>query len=511
MLSEVNFLRDRRKSVGTFSPRDTIVLHPYGRYCNANKFAGEVDVFEAIDSVRARYPIDDDRIVVRGFSMGGASTWHLAVHDPGRWAAANPGAGFAETPKFARFFHGERLSPTWWEQKLFNWYDCPGWCENLWHCPTVAYSGELDTQKQAADVMAEAMRRAGLELVHVIGPGTKHAYHPQARDEVDRRIAALAAGGRDTLPETVRFTTYTLRYNRCAWLTVDGLEEHWKPARVEARRDPDGGLTIAAENVTALTIAIPAGKAPVRPADAGAIPVRFATGGAGAPQSVAVPAVTGSDRSWTASFHRGSNAWEAGAPASTGLRKTHGLQGPIDDAFMEPFLFVRPTGVSPHPAIEAWVRSELERAVREWRRQFRGDVRIKDDTAVSPADIANMNLVLWGDASSNGLIARIADKLPIRYEGERELRAGSKRFDASQVVPVLIYPNPLDPAHYVVLNSGFTFREHAYLSNSLQVPKLPDWALVDVRTPPSADWPGKIVAAGFFDEQWRLGPVNREP
>ena len=44
-LSEVNFLQQRRKQIGIFAPEDTIVLHPYGRYSNANKFAGETDVF----------------------------------------------------------------------------------------------------------------------------------------------------------------------------------------------------------------------------------------------------------------------------------------------------------------------------------------------------------------------------------------------------------------------------------------------------------------------------------
>jgi hypothetical protein len=61
-LSEVNFLRDRTTNPGTFTPADTIVLHPYGRYCNAFKFAGEVDVQEAIESVRKRYRIEDDRV-----------------------------------------------------------------------------------------------------------------------------------------------------------------------------------------------------------------------------------------------------------------------------------------------------------------------------------------------------------------------------------------------------------------------------------------------------------------
>ena len=74
--------------------------------------------------------------------------------------------------------------------------------------------------------------------------------------------------------------------------------------------------------------------------------------------------------------------------------------------------------------------------------------------------------------------------------------------------PILIYPNPLNPERYVVLNSGFTFREHAYMSNALQIPKLPDWAIVDVRTPPDGDWPGKIAAADFFDEEWQVRPAR---
>ena len=43
-------------------------------------------------------------------------------------------------------------------------------------------------------------------------------------------------------------------------------------------------------------------------------------------------------------------------------------------------------------------------------------------------------------------------------------------------------------------------------TNSMQNPKLPDWAVVQVGpdTPPTDESPGKVVAAGFFDEQWRL-------
>jgi hypothetical protein len=54
-----------------------------------------------------------------------------------------------------------------------------------------------------------------------------------------------------------------------------------------------------------------------------------------------------------------------------------------------------------------------------------------------------------------------------------------------------------------VLNSGFTFREYDYLNNARQIAKLPDWAVVDITTPPNPRYPGKIVTAGFFNEEWK--------
>src|ERR1022692_2701225 len=95
-LSEINFLADRERNPGEFAPRDTIVLHLYGRFCNASKFAGEVDLFEAMDAVKRHYPIDDNRILVRGFSMGGGSAWHIGTHYAGLWAAVAPGVVRAE-------------------------------------------------------------------------------------------------------------------------------------------------------------------------------------------------------------------------------------------------------------------------------------------------------------------------------------------------------------------------------------------------------------------------------
>ena len=97
-LSELSFLSGRQCSPGEFTPANAFVVHPYGRYCNANKFAGEIDLFEAIDDIKEHYPIDDDRLVMWGFSMGGAACWQFAVHYPSVWAAAAPGTALPRRP-----------------------------------------------------------------------------------------------------------------------------------------------------------------------------------------------------------------------------------------------------------------------------------------------------------------------------------------------------------------------------------------------------------------------------
>jgi hypothetical protein len=145
----------------------------------------------------------------------------------------------------------------------------------------------------------------------------------------------------------------------------------------------------------------------------------------------------------------------------------------------------------------------MKHAVTHWRQQFRGEAIVKDDKAITDADIAESNLVLWGDPSSNAVLAKIADKLPFRWTKEAVV-VGTKAFPAETHVPVLIYPNPLNPKKYVVLNSGFTFREYDYLNNARQVPKLPDYAVIDATTPMTSRGPGNVVTAGFFDETWQL-------
>ena len=88
-------------------------------------------------------------------------------------------------------------------------------------------------------------------------------------------------------------------------------------------------------------------------------------------------------------------------------------------------------------------------AIEQWRRHYRGETPVIDDSALTDKEIANKNLVLWGDPSSNQLLGRVADKLPIRWIAEK-IKVGDKTYDAASHAPALIYPNPLNPARYIV-------------------------------------------------------------
>ncbi len=493
-LSELKFIQQRRTSAGQFTPSDTIVLHPYGRFCNAFKFAGEVDVLEALAHAKTQYPIDDSRLSVRGFSMGGGGCWHLGAHLAGDWVAVAPGAGFAESLEYLGLARKNAMPPVY-EQALWGLYDATKYAGNLFNTTTVAYSGEIDKQKQAADIMERHLAAEGMILHHVIGPDTAHKYHPTAKAEIDDRVNAAAAKGRNPVPAKVRLVTRTLRYNRQAWIGVDGLEAHWQPARVEAHLDGKERIELTTENVSRLVLSMPPGVCPIQPNDSPSVVIDG---------DELTGARVRTDRSWESLFVKALDKWRAvGRFEFAGLAKRPGLQGPIDDAFMARFLMVRPTGQAQNPQVTEWANAQLGQALSDWELQFRATPLVKNDGAVSGNDITDCNLILWGDPGSNSLIDRIIDQLPITWN-ETTLHLGQAQAEPATHAPVLIYPNPLNPKRYIVLNSGFTFSRFGHMSNATQTPKLPDWALVDMRRPYNAGDPACITAAGFFDERWQL-------
>lgn len=208
---------------------------------------------------------------------------------------------------------------------------------------------------------------------------------------------------------------------------------------------------------------------------------------------------------------------------SSMLEKMPGLQGPIDDAFMGPFMIVTPESSLHDPArslVAEWAAREAAHFALRWEGLFRGAPRVKRAADVSAQDRADYNLVLFGTPKTNSLLGELfavhqdgsrRSGFPIGWN-ERRVCVDEARgsFDATTHVPVGIYPSPwtgLTPGstpRYVCINSGHTFREGHDTTNSNQNPKLPDWAVLRVDGPPTELAAGDLACCGFFDEWWRL-------
>lgn len=463
---------------------DCIRVNAFGRGNNSFRWAGETDVFEVIASVSKRYNIDPNRILLAGFSMGGAGSWQIGLHNSDLFCGLEIDAGV-----IGNRLNLNDLSPA---QKAVNagYGILVDHALNVFNIPLVGYAGENDAQLASSTSIREQLVREGytiektgpfrytgkdINALFLANPGQGHSHATgDTEKQIDEFAAANFTRGR-VVPDHIKFVTYTTRYNHSHWITVDGLQQHFERSTVDAERDAaKSAYTIKTANVSRLivsdttaahTIAIDGDTLNVKPAI-------------------------------TLLLVRNGGHWQTANPAAnTGLRKQHNLQGPLNDAFFESFLCVNPTGTPNHAIAGERAKQEQDRFAKMFTREFLGEARAKDDTAITDADIAANNLVLFGDPGSNTLIAKIAARLPINWTKD-SIVVGDKTYSAAEHMPVLIYPNPLNPQRYVVINSGLVAARGATAYG--------DYAILKVSKQADGSIAAETAAEGVFDEAWRL-------
>jgi pimeloyl-ACP methyl ester carboxylesterase len=482
-------------------------LEVFARGNNANHWAGEVDVFESIAAVERRFKIDPSRIVLRGFSLGGAGAWHLALHYPDRWAAAEIGAGTWPRRYLMMDTFAPHQRPT-----LRIWENMTEWALNAFNLPLAAHDGDSDTQVASippppagaptrgqlessirireqlaregypSDGEPNDLAAKGTSAIFLISENTGHSTSQKVRARLDAFLKEWTAKGLQS-PDRIRFLTHTTRYNKSFWISLDGLGKHYERADVDAQRNAARtSYQIKTTNVMRLVI---------READRAAeIQIDGQTLRVKPAREIALDKTAAG---WSVAS---SLKW-------TGLHKTHKLQGPIDDAFLDPFLLVRPTGTPWSGAANDLALRRLARFDRAYALNYRAHPRIKNDTDVTEADFARYNVVLFGDPGSNRWIGRLAGRTPLQWTRDA-VTLGGRTFTSADHLPVLVYPNPLAPSRYVVFNSGLTIAENSYRSD-YSMPTLGDVAVLKLK--PGSEDP-EIAAAGFFDEQWTLADFS---
>ena len=126
-------------SAGVVADQGQIQVDCFGRINGAGwHWAGEMDVFEAIAAVKKRFNIDDKRILLRGFSQGGEGAWHISLHYPDRFAAAEIGAGIVSRTAQRPGMKPYQLAT------LRIWENISEWALNIYNLPLAGHDGEQD-------------------------------------------------------------------------------------------------------------------------------------------------------------------------------------------------------------------------------------------------------------------------------------------------------------------------------------------------------------------------------
>jgi hypothetical protein len=166
-------------------------------------------------------------------------------------------------------------------------------------------------------------------------------------------------------------------------------------------------------------------------------------------------------------------------PDLTGSRLCANWGAAVDDAFPDPFLLVRPTGTPWNDAFNQQALRTLGHFNKRWAKFFRAHPLVKEDRDVTAANLARYHVVLFGDSGSNRLIAKFQGKLPLQWTRETVV-LGGQTYPAKEHFPAMIYPNPLSPTKYVVLNTGLTITDREY-NGDYGLPQWGDYAIVKVR------------------------------
>jgi predicted esterase len=496
-ICEVKFLYQHNGKAAA-KDQDYVQLEVYGRGNNAYRWAGETDVFEAMEDFLAtekmlkRDLTDQSKTILRGFSMGGAGTWHLGLHHPDRFAVIQPGAGFTTTHGYIKDLPNP-LPP--YQEPLLHIYDAIDYVENAFNVPIIAYSGEKDGQRAAADNIENRLKELKINtMTHLIAPGLEHQFPAEWQKKAQAEIARVLPFT-TRKPDQIRFATYTLKYGNCYWVEIVRMEKHYELARLDVDRK-DGKVTVNTRNISAF---------------------RFDTENLDRNDKLTIDGqqingnpllnlfYTKKDGKWE-SFRIEQNP-EPFQKFRFAKVKREGRTGPIDDAFTKSFICVRGSGQAWNPEMARAADAQLDRFVKEWDKWMRGKLLVKSDKDVHEINLQTQNLILFGDPGSNSLISKTMPNLPFSWS-KQQIEFGSQKFDAAKNLPMLIYPSPHDtyePQHYIVLNSGHTFHEADFKgTNALLYPRLGDYAVV--RPLPTRQDPAafEVMKAGIFDDSWKI-------
>jgi predicted esterase len=379
-----------------------VQIGPYGRGSVWYEGIGERDVFECIEIAKRLFSVDSERVYLCGFSMGGTGTFNLGFKHPDAWAACVPVCGRCDSLDLV---------------------------SNARHLPFWINTGSRDIV-----IPPESSRAAFDKAKQLDFAQWKYTEHKTMGHDFSINFKDieewLLTQKRATNPSRLSFRTKDIRFNRAYYLEITEIERYGKIAQIDV--DIEGQkIYVKSENVSNYTL-------------------KLNNALVDATQRVRI---IENDVKIFDGFISSDGCFVKASGNNHVVSKRSGLSGPLWDIYSDFCLLVYGTHSKDKSVVRASRMCAESFSNPSWMSKVRS--KIVPDKEVSKKDIAQNNVVLFGNPEMNEVLAGMSDTLPIKVKGN-DVLVRDMKYSGDNIGFVLIYPNPMNRAKYIVVFSGFT-------------------------------------------------------
>jgi len=289
-------------------------------------------------------------------------------------------------------------------------------------------------------------------------------------------------------PRRVTYKTYSLEYDTAFWARIEDFEQWGVAAEIDCEVSEDGStLRIDTKNVRLLRIDVQ--RAPLQKVE------DFDAVVNGEKTTLRATA------NWDLYVQCSAGGLESPPQEDEGSWPPHkrkGLSGPVEEVFDRPFLVV--VGAAGDDGADRKSFAKARQWLSDWDQFADGIPRVALDSDVTAEDISRYSLVLIGEPAAQSIVAKVADKLPIKI-GDHEYEVAGKVYKGPDLGLVLCYPNPLAPERFVVIYAGELYGSKCGINHKHDL--LPDFIVFNTRVFEFDDT-NQHEVAGYFDMDWKL-------
>ena len=466
----------RHNSVVDIYP--VIYLEPHGRGNTSYRGIGEQDILKIIELAKQTFNVDEDRVYLKGESMGGGGTWNVGTRHPELFAAIAPVYGGWD---YHVGMSDEGLAKLT-ERTRFENESGSSLChaDALLTTPVFVTHGDID---KAVDVsnsryLVKTLQRWGYDIRYHEYPGFGH----EGIEYYDQLIPWFLEHKRNADPAKVRVRSTDLKSASAHWVRVTQLDDPNSLVAAEAEVLIRNTIRLSTENVLELELT---------------------------PSARLIDPKTPVTVIWNENDIRdtkvvnGKITLRDGSYTPASLRKTPQIAGSISDLATTPFAVVIGT-ISKDSSMKTMINTKAQQFIGYWKNWQKYEPRVFKDTELPREDVKKYSLLLFGGADDNSITKMLGDTIPLKISTDG-IEITGRKFQAQDAFVQMVYPNPLNPERYISV-IGATSSAGMYLYNGNSDSRY-DFFIQDGCIPDNhrgRPMDKLSIASGFFGSDWRI-------